>query len=219
MRSLACKSTCVLVLAAFAVSASTVVPATTQGWIDSLGTDNGSSPFNNYFTGFCLSGCGLSGPAEFRNWFHFDVPALTGSVVSAQLEINAGTYDSPDASETFQATAIPSIFAFGDLGTGTVYGSRAFTAADNAQNVLIDLDAAAVAAISGGNPFLVGGRLTTLSGQTSADEALFATTGLQGLLIITTTEDLPEPAAWMLAAAGLLALVAFRRLGRARMRF
>jgi hypothetical protein len=37
---------------------------------------------------------------------------------------------------TYQITSIPAVFGFNDLGTGTVYGSRVYTAADGANSPL-----------------------------------------------------------------------------------
>ncbi len=86
---------------------------------------------NNYRAGFCPGppgGC-MSGPAEFRDFFTFAIPQLDGPVISAVLTLStAGVSTEDSASMTYQITSIPSVFGFTDLGTGTVYGSRVYTA-------------------------------------------------------------------------------------------
>ncbi len=71
---------------------------------------------------------------------------------------------------TYQITSIPSVFGFNDLGTGTVYGSRVYTAADGANSPAhpegtsqsITLDVAGISAIVSNTTFGIGGRITTL---------------------------------------------------------
>src|SRR5579864_4891722 len=128
---------------------------------------------NNYRAGFCPGppgGC-MSGPAEFRDFFTFAIPQLDGPVVSAVLMLStAGVSTADSPSMNYQITSIPSTFGFNDLGTGTVYGSRVYTAADGptgpgnpeGTNQSIALDVAGIAAILSNTTFGIGGRITTL---------------------------------------------------------
>jgi hypothetical protein len=92
---------------------------------------------------------------------------LDGPVISAVLTLSTAgvsTVDSP--SMTYQITSIPSVFGFADLGTGTVYGSQVYTAADGGPgagtNRSITLNAAGIAALLSNTTFGIGGRVTTL---------------------------------------------------------
>jgi hypothetical protein len=120
---------------------------------------------------------------EYRNFFVFEVPALSLPIVSAQLRAaNPGvtippSFGSPDGMETFTlfdvSTAIPELRAagtgrtdiFDDLGTGTIYGSQVVTPYDNGRVVTVDLNTAAITDVVAhqGGTFAVGGALTTLT--------------------------------------------------------
>jgi hypothetical protein len=204
-----------------------VVSDTTRGWF-TPSTDSGLGlAGNNYRAGFCPAppgGC-MGGPAEFRDFFTFAIPLLDGPVVSAVLTLSTAgvsTVDSP--SMTYQITSIPSVFGFTDLGTGTVYASRVYTAADGANNPAapegtnqsITLDAAGIAAILSNTTFGIGGRVTTLGGSPTS-EFVFDSSG-SGVcpkciaqLQITTRATVPEPETYGLFAAGFAALWVLRR--------
>lgn len=182
---------------------------------------------NNYRAGFCPGppgGC-IGGPAEFRDFFTFDIPQLDGPVISAVLTLSTvGVSTADSASITYQITSIPSVFGFNDLGTGTVYGSRVYTGADGANspaapegtNQSITLDAAGIAAILSNTTFGIGGRVTTLGGNPTS-EFILDSSG-RGVcphciaeLQITTQSTVPEPETYGLLAAGFAALWIFRR--------
>ena len=203
-----------------------VVSDSTRGWF-TPGTTSGAIAGGNYRAGFCPAppgGC-MSGPAEFRDFFTFAIPVLDGPVVSAVLTLStagASTADSP--SMTYQITSSPSVFGFTDLGTGTVYGSRVYTAADGANNPAnpagtnqsITLDAAGIAAILSNTTFGIGGRVTTL-GSSPTSEFIFDSSG-SGVcptciaeLHVTTQSTVPEPETYGLFAAGFAALWALGR--------
>jgi len=176
--------------------------ATGRGWIRSDLTSNGVGATNNYIAGGCCPG------HEYRNFFFFQ-PTFTGTVTAARLLLDAASYVSPDPTETYQVTSLGASFGFGDLGTGTFYGSRVFSAADAGQTVSIPLNTAAIAAIVSGQTFRVGGRLTTYSGQTSQDEAVFWGSGSreQTRLELTLSDTaIPEPSSFALAGLGLLVI-------------
>jgi hypothetical protein len=108
----------------------------------------------------------------------------------------------------YQVTSLSSL-TFANLGTGTVYGSRIYTAADEAMTLPIALDADALTAIgNGGITFSVSGRVisgTTLPltfGPTAPDE--FAFGGTEGAQVLSiTTVPVPGP----IAGAGLPSLI------------
>ena len=204
-----------------------VVSDATRGWF-TPSTDSGLGlAGNNYRAGFCPGppgGC-MSGPAEFRDFYTFAIPLLDGPVVSAVLTVSSAgvsTVDSP--SMTYQITSIPSVFGFTDLGTGTVYGSRVYTAADGANNPAapegtnqsITLDAAGIAAILSNTTFGIGGRVTTLGGSATS-EFVFDSSGTGvcpkciAQLQITTRATVPEPETYGLFAGGFAALWLLRR--------
>lgn len=164
----------------------------------------------------------MSGPAEFRDFFTFAIPQLDGPVISAVLTLNSGGVGAADsASMTYQITSIPSAFGFTDLGTGTVYGSRVYTAADQLTNQSISLDAAGIAAILSNTTFGIGGRITSL-GANPANEFVFDSSGIGvcpaciSQLQITTRATVPEPEMCGLFAAGFAALSIIRRRAVAR---
>jgi hypothetical protein len=207
-----------------------VLSAIAQGWILQSGINNGTSATNNYFAGNCSTSTCLT-PGEFRNFFEFNIPVLNGPIVTASLILFTGP--NPDGGRTlpsegitlsqdptglvYQVTSLSSL-TFANLGTGTVYGSRTYTAADRTMTLPITLDADALTAIgNGGITFSVSGRvisgatLPLTFGPTAADEFVFAGTGgTSQVLSITTVPAVPGPIAGaglpglILASAGLL---------------
>jgi hypothetical protein len=180
-------ATIALLAAANALDAAVItIDATARGWINGIGQNNGQTASNNYFAGL------IPGPTEFRNFFLFDVPVLTGPVVSARLLLQTAAFVSSDASETYGVTSIPAAFDFADLGTGTPYGSRSYTEADDLQVTEIVLNDDALATILASAPFRLGGRITTIDGLTT-QQTVFGGTGpptsfYLARLEITTTD-------------------------------
>lgn len=89
-----------------------------------------------------------SGPRVFRNWFVFDLSSVTDTIIGAELRLfnpTSGFASLLDTSETYTlfdvSTSISTLTAtngggngvavYGDLGTGTIYGSRSLTSASN----------------------------------------------------------------------------------------
>jgi len=184
-----------------------LINATERGWIQTGGSGNGTSSINNY-----LDGWRGDLNTESRDFFIFAVPALDGPVISATLILDTATFGSPDASETYQVTSLPGGFTFADLGTGTLFGSRAYTSADSGNSASISLNAAGIAAIASNTNFGVGGRITTLSDTNGVNEWLFAFSTSTNLtqLQINTSSTVPEPATVGLMLAGLAGIVAMR---------
>lgn len=197
------------------------VPVSVQGMFSSFGQNNGAMGAGpgNFLTGQSVT---QNGSYSSHSYFLFDLSALSSNVSSATLVITVpySSYISSDPSETFQLYDVSSTsFAalqnqnttwnfgvYDDLASGTKYGSRVFTAADNHTTITIDLNADAIAAInaSKGSLFAIGGALTTLG---SATEQLFGFTNYAtNTTLQLTSAPVPEPATAMLLAAAPLLL-------------
>jgi large repetitive protein len=208
-----------LLFAGSSRAATIVIDAFDSGWYDDSGSHTQSN--ENYLVGWR--------GAEYRNFFVFDLSAipLTDTVVSVTLrlfepavdlpEIFADGYDSPDPSETYEVvqvtTPVPLLILGGtlltttytDLADGTVFGSRAISAADNGTNIDIALNAAGIAAVDAGlGLFAFGGHVATLTSGFDSEFAFGSTssTSLRQLIVQTV----PEPGTGALAALGLVAL-------------
>jgi hypothetical protein len=210
-------STTLVVFAALYLLHSTVVKADiitlnafARGWITDSGSANGSSATNNYLVGNCPSSGLCGGEGEYRNWFQFAIPAQLGSVQSAVLTLSAagiGLNQSP--SIIYSVTSLSSSFTFGDLGTGTFYGSRTYTAADLNTTTQIAFDADAINNLANGGVFGVGGRVTspTQFGLDFPEQIVFGGSDLGGVAqLVITTSPVPLPAAVWLLGSGLIGL-------------
>lgn len=188
-------------------------------------TNIGSSSNNFYGTGYFNGGV----PnlfTEWRSWFEFDLAGISGTVTGATLQLNAGTYNSPDFSETFvlhQVTSALNLLGsttsngavFTDLGDGAVYGTHVFDANQNNTALSIALDAAAINDIQAalGQNFALGGLFTTLSRNDGVNErAMFGTQANVSLVLtVNDVHTVPEPATIGLVATGLVCLMRRRR--------
>ena len=145
---------------------SAVVDASDSGWYDSTGFHNPNN--RNYLAGDAYG--------IYRNFYSFVIPFLNAPIISAQLAVKTFDYGSGDALEHYQlhdvATPAATVLAggsgltgiFKDLGEGTSFGSRSYADADDHQIRYIDLNAAAINAISAkiGQTMVLGGQLTSL---------------------------------------------------------
>jgi PEP-CTERM motif-containing protein len=206
-------------------AATIVIPATTSGWYTESSSSGQSN--ENYLVG-------MRG-GEYRNFFVFDLTSLLNeAVVSATLrlwnpiadppdQIYDG-YESVDPTETYEVVEVTTPAAtlllgalaapvYQDLGDGTAYASRVFSAADNGTNVDIALNAAAVAAIdSAVGLYALGGHLTTLGNSPFDLETVFGGTSDTSLReLVIETAPVPEPASGALVAIGVIAMAARRR--------
>lgn len=203
------------------VGATVTLVATDSGFYSQAGLH---TPANqNYLTG-------LFGD-ERRSFFVFDLSSVSGTVNSARLRLYNPQvnqllgYVSPDPTETLNiydvaasAAAVTGgtagVGGFADLGSGTLFGSRSVSAADNGTVVEIILNASAVAALdSSSGLFLFGGALGTLSG--AANEYVFGFSTVSFVpddvreLVLEVTPDqgtlVPEPSTIQVAVLALLA--------------
>jgi len=145
---------------------SAVVDASDSGWYDSTGFHNPNN--RNYLAGDAYG--------IYRNFYSFVIPNLNAPIVSAQLAVKTFDYGSGDPLEHYQLhevdTAAATVLAggsgltgiFKDLGEGTSFGSRSYTNADDGLIRYIDLNAAAINAISAkiGQTMVLGGQVTSL---------------------------------------------------------
>jgi hypothetical protein len=190
-----------------AIMGAATVNAVDSGWIATDGTHTAAN--NNYAVGQVLFN---SNPlSEFRNYATFALSGTTPTIIGAELRLFNPTnaYSSPDPTETytlFDVSATPTALdanrlagdatgsaIHADLGSGTVYGARVVSAADNNTTIAITLNAAAVAALNAaiGSTISFGGAITTIAG--TAMQSVFGfTSGAAGtvqLVLQTVTYD------------------------------
>ena len=220
-----------LVLAAALVSSASAsvitLDAFERGFITQSGATN---PTNNppetrdYLLGNCsLASCFSTGAGEYRNFFGFLIPTITGNIVSVSLQLATVGVDLQQApSMTALFTSLATTSSFAALGTGTAYGSSNYSAAD--ANLLLStaLDASAIADIlaNQGASFLIGGRALGVSSfdPNSPNQLIFEHSGhivppdLTRLVITTdATDSVPEPGSLALVGIGLAVLIIGRR--------
>jgi hypothetical protein len=207
-----------------------VVSWSDSGWYNSTGFHVDIN--NNYIVGFQGEYAQGVTPITYNDFFVFDLSNVTGPITSAVLSLhNPGCppcgYQSMSPTETYTlfdvSTPISTLEAnhtgvgsplapeiFNDLGSGTIFGSRTVSAADNGTLVHIALNSDAVAAIDAhlGGMIAVGGSLTSLF-DSLPPEDMFASGGNNPgdtrLLTLNPT-PVPEPSAAILFSAVLLGL-------------
>src|SRR6202049_1943711 len=156
------------------------------GWYRHLG-DHGPSN-RSHLTGEIFIP-GPRGEAFFRSFYTFTLSVITGTIVSVEFDAfnpdfgfvsldpneNLGIFDvtTPAGSlNTLHLQGDPvGIAVFADLGTGTSYGSRVVSSADNNNTVTVALNAVAFSALAAAGPglFAPGGALTTLNPSPSTE--------------------------------------------------
>lgn len=151
---------------------------------------------------------------EYRNFFVFDLGEVGEPIINADLRL----YNPPsgyigDITETYQlydvSTPVPDLVAGGsglidiynDIGTGTSYGSRVVSSADNGTMVTITLNPDGIIALNSqlGADFAIGGAIMTISGLDN--QYVFGNTHENGIAELVL-ETIPEPATLLLFALG-----------------
>ena len=221
-------------LPAFASAAPITLDASDTGWYNLTGIQQ--PRVDNYLVGDPTSDLAS---AEFRNFFVFDLSALSGTFSSALLRVwnpslaaggDTDGFGSPDPTETYElhevSTSVVSLLdrsggtsVFDDLGDGAVFGSYTASLADNGTFVEILLNGAGLAALNDhvAGFFALGGAISTLNNDTTDSERLFAASGsIQGgvppsrVSVVLTPVAVSEPGALVLAMMGLAVLAWMR---------
>lgn len=162
---------------------SVTLNAADRGWYDNTGYHFAGN--NNYFVGD-----EDTGTHTLRNWFVFNVPVFTGTVVKAELLINCYTNRSPNPHETYVlrhvSTPIATLTAGGsdltniynDLADGAVYGVRTVYGVESGQRAILPLNVTFIndATAAKGSQIALGGALATLDDQ-PYDQHLFGNSG------------------------------------------
>lgn len=212
-----------LVASAPAQSNATMVirSATDSGSYNLAGTHN---PTNvGYIAGNAQLGTSPQTWTVYRNFLTFDLSGITDTITGAVLRLYNPTngYWSPgQPTETFElfdvSTSITELTAGGsgksaiyaDLGSGTSFGSRVFSSADNNTIVEIVLNSSAIAALEAarGSGFAIGGAVTSLDALNN-NEYVFGATGwgteIRELVLTTSpAAAVPEPST---LASGMVA--------------
>jgi hypothetical protein len=147
---------------------SVVINSANRGWYDNSGYHDAGNL--NYFVGD-------DGTSLYRNFFVFNLPALSSQLVDAELLLNSYNNVSPYGVETYQlydvtnsitvltnnASGATSVYA--DLGSGAVYGGRNVYVSESGLMLGIPLDGSFLAAAqaNSGGRIALGGALTSLN--------------------------------------------------------
>lgn len=203
-----------------AQAASFNISTTARGYINSNGDPITSSASANYLAGLVSDG---GSGEEYRNFFQFILPTFTGTVTSARLRIHInerGVLGEQSPAVAYRVTSLADLpddpGDFSALGTGTLYGSGAFTASDNDSLISLALNGAGIAALTSGGTFNVGGRVTNaVSSPGALSQYVFAFSAGQpvSLEFETAVTAVPEPESWaiMILASGMAGAALRRR--------
>jgi hypothetical protein len=201
-----------------------------RGWyvdVDSFQKHDNHDPANdNYVTG-------QIGRSNYHNFFTFDLTGVTGTITSATLHLfepsgtnfASGGFVTTQASETFQvftyAGNISALDAGGQvpgvyngLVSGTLAGSVSISAANGGTFVDVSLNAAALAALTGGEGglFAFGGNLLGVPDGQLTQRTVFANSSVDDvgapdgntqLILTTPSTATPLPGALPLFVSGL----------------
>jgi hypothetical protein len=200
-----------------------VLDPTYRGFVTSNGqTSDTLSQANSYEAGFSYSS------VTRRNYFYFAIPELAAheSIIAARLTLTGGNLNLEGATTRTVtlwdvSTDIGQIgSAYGDLGSGTTYGSFQVSRSDPVFGITsynADLNAQAISGLTAaaGGLFAIGGTLDVFNNSVSRYQ-VFANTGgssvNNGQTVLSVTV-VPEPSAFSLLIAGSVLLAVLRVAG------
>jgi len=206
-----------LVFAHVASAVNTTQFAYAAGYYEPNGIATGPGP-DIYFVGTLGD--------EHRCYFVFDLADIGPIVQDASISIYTphNGVNAPNGSLLFDlfdvsssatnvAAGASSVSIFNDLGSGTIYGSRIYTEADEQNFATIPLNAAAVAQINSqlGQSFAIGGAIVPAPVDVAYTFG-FSFLGNPPSNVYLTLNVVPEPA--MIGMTPLLVLAARRRSSR-----
>ena len=160
-----------------------LITSANRGWYEDTGEHDAN--LSNYAVG-------LNGPNFYRNFFVFNLPAISSQLVDAQLLLNSYTNLSPSGVETYQlydvtnsvsalvSAQVNATNIYADLGSGTVYGGRDVFSSESGELSTFPLNGnfLAAAQANGGGSLALGGAMT--SPNPVNGEMLFAFSGPDG---------------------------------------
>ena len=118
-----------------------------------------------------------------------------------------------EISELVAGAASGATDIFADLGSGTQFGAQSVSAADMGTDLMITLNAAALAALNAASDSIAfGGAITTLNFPVTSEadvETVFSFSNFDDLSDTRLILTLPEPSSAVLLALGLAGLGAF----------
>lgn len=170
-----------VVLTLWGVPGNTVtINASDEGWYNS----SGSSLTGNYTAGESNAG---SDANLYRDWFVFDVPVFSGSIIHAELLINTYDNSSPNGAETYLLRKVTTPVAtleaggsglvgiYNDLGSNVVYAVRSVATNESAMTAVIPLNVQFFndAAAASGSQIALGGSIVTLNPVNTHNQYLF----------------------------------------------
>lgn len=185
-----------------------------QGWWSDTWAN--SSPTNDYYNTSAVGATAIRPASELRSFFTFDLSSLSGTVVSAKLEVmnystNAGTlglFDVSTNAALLNDTVGTSASIHADLGGGISYGEFAVQGFQPTNAVLtFALNEAAVFDIktAAGQFFSIGGRSMEFQAVPSYSDTIFGSSGSGGPQRLVV-DVIPEPYTITLLGLGGLAL-------------
>jgi fibronectin-binding autotransporter adhesin len=157
-----------VVLSLWGVTNKTVtLNAVDRGWYDDTGYHVPSN--GNYLAG-------RLGPRIYNDWFVFNMPVFSGSIVQAELIINCYTNTSPYDHETYVLRQVTNNIStleaggsgltgiYNDLGEGGIYGIRNVYVAESGERAIIPLNVTFMndAAAASGSQMALGGSIANL---------------------------------------------------------
>jgi autotransporter-associated beta strand protein len=145
-----------------------VIASSDRGWYSSAGVHTAGN--YDYFVGD-------NGAALYRNYFVFNLPAISSQLVDAELLVNSYVSSSSNSFETYQLYDVTNAISaltngqssatgiYADLGSGTVYGGRDvyMSESDYIAGIPLNHSFITAAQANSGGRIALGGALTSLS--------------------------------------------------------